>query len=115
MLVTFQSENAADVLMFEKDARTMLKLMGRNDSIPGAMYPSEVGEALTKLRTALEAENADPEPPADAAGDDEEAEPVSTRSRAFPLLRLLESAERDEKHVMWDGKSEANHTAQADP
>ena len=109
MLVTFQSQNAADVLMFEKDARAMLKLMGRKDSIPGAMYPEDVNEALTNLREAVAVDGSDSgvQPDASETPGDEDSETVSTRNRAFPLIRLLESAARDGKHVMWDGKQNA--------
>lgn len=109
MLVTFQSQNAADVIMFEKDARAMLKLMGRQDTIPGAIYPEDVSEALVKLREGAEADGTDSEAQSDAAEtpDPDESETVSTRNRAFPLIRLLETAARDGKHVMWDGKQSA--------
>lgn len=110
MLVTFQTQNAADVVMFEKDARAMLKLMGRNDSVPGAMYPADVDDALARLRAAVKADTSDPEAvtsdPPPSQGDEEEHH-VSTRNRAFPLIQLLESAAKDGKHVMWEGDQSA--------
>lgn len=115
MLVTFQSENAADVLMFERDARAMLKFMGRKDSIPGAMYPSEVSEALESLRKAINEQSGETQASKEnsESPSDEREDKVSIRSRAFPLVRLLESADRDGKHVMWDGKPNADHGSQA--
>lgn len=112
MLVTFQSQNAADVVMFEKDARAMLKLMGRKDNIPGAMYPADVDEALARLRDAVKVDTTDPTtaPSTTQPQGDEEEHNVSTRNRAFPLIQLLESAAKDGKHVMWDGDQSATTT-----
>lgn len=110
MLVTFQSQNAADVVMFEADARAMLKMMGRMESIPGAMYPSEVDGALARLREAISAK--DGNCGASDSADSDDADAVSIGNRAFPLIHLLESAARDGKHVMWDGKQGAESAAQ---
>lgn len=100
MLVTFESE-VGRITMFGDTARQLIHMMGRPGTIPSALLASDVAAALAELRGALDQADA-PEPA--RSGDDEESEKpvVSMRQRAFPLIKLLEDAERHGSDVMWE-------------
>lgn len=101
-MVIFQSPSYSDVMMFDNDARTMLRLMGLSDTVPSALSAEDVPGALERLKQAIENQ---PVPPAEEIeDDDEDKEPdVPLRHRALPLIELLEAAARDNKHVIWQG------------
>jgi hypothetical protein len=86
--------------MFGEVALNLIRLMGRQDTMPSAMYPEDIPAAVTRLRSALEREEL-PGQSADAADYDEE-EKVSIQTRAMPLVELLVAAEKEQVPVMWE-------------
>ena len=105
MLVTFKSLAHADIVMFTDVARKLLRTMGRDDAVPGAMYPEDVPFALDELRNGLAAEPAKPEVSGvdGDARDDDLQEEVLLTDRARPLIQMLEAASAEQVHVMWSG------------
>lgn len=97
MLVRFESNAAASIVMFENDARAMMRMMGHSGTVPGAIDAEGVPLALERLRAAVaersEAEGSDAATDADA--------PVRARTRAFPLIRMLEAARAQEQPIAW--------------
>ncbi len=100
MLVTFKTTAHSDVTMFGDVALNLIRLMGRQDTMPSAMYPEDIPAALTKLRSALAREESTEQ--VDAATDDEEEEEVNIQTRAIPLVELLVAAEKEQVPVMWE-------------
>ena len=99
MLVTFKTDNHADITMFGEVALTMLKMMGHSPTIPGALLAAEVPEELSRLQAALPSQKS---APAGADQDKEGAEPaVSIAHRALPLVDLLTAASKAKSDVMW--------------
>lgn len=109
MLVTFKSKAAAEILMYEKHARPILDLLGKNVT-RGIITADEMPAAVARLEAEIEerrrreaAEQA--ERAAQAAPDEEEppphAQPVSFATRAFPLLEMLRAAQKAKADVMW--------------
>ena len=96
MLVTFTTKTNPDITMFGDVALTMLKMMGHNNKVPGAILAADVPVALTRLKAAIEAEK--DLPPADDTDDEEPV--VSMTHRALPLIALLEAAIKAEANVM---------------
>lgn len=102
MLVTFESSAYARITMFGDVAVRLLKLMGHSGTVPSAIEPEDIAEALRRLRKGVAAENA-----ADAAEnelerrEDDEEEVVSLKNRALPLIELLEASEKENVPVMW--------------
>lgn len=111
MLITFQSPAHADVVMRERDANRLLRLMGHAETTPGALDAAAVPDALDRLEAGIareeaaerEADEAPPEADADAADEEEEEPPVGIRRRAWPLLQMLKAAAAKETHVSWHG------------
>ncbi|MDZ7839461.1 MAG: DUF1840 domain-containing protein [Gammaproteobacteria bacterium] len=106
MLVTFSCRVHSDITMFDEVAIHLLKLMGHSGTVPSAIRAEDVGEALRRLRAAVEAGAQFPEPeePKEDENDDSEP-PVSLAHRAMPLIRLLEAAEQAGCDVMWKSGS----------
>jgi hypothetical protein len=92
--------------MFGDVAIHLLKLMGHSGTVPSAIRAEDVGDALRRLRAAVEAGAQLPEPEEPKEDEDEESEPrVSLAHRATPLIRLLEAAEQADCDVMWKSGS----------
>jgi hypothetical protein len=88
--------------MFGDVAIQLLGLMGRRDTVPSAMDPEDIPEALNRLRERLakhEFTNAERKP---AAEEDDAEPPVSLDTRAGPLIELLEAALQEDVAVMWE-------------
>ncbi len=97
MLVTFSTDAYADITMFGDIALTMLEMMGHSKTVPGAILAADVPEALSRLKTSIDAEKASP-----PVEDQDEDEPVvSIADRALPLINLLTAAAKAECNVMW--------------
>jgi len=100
-MIRFTSPAAASVSMFEKDAKTFIRLMGHSGTIPSAIRAEDVPDALQHLEAALQAEAAQTEAPKPRV-DDGEDKAVSTNVRAYPLIQLLKAAIAKQKNVMWE-------------
>ena len=101
MLVRFTSKASASVSMFEKDALSMLKLMGHSGTIPSAIRAKDVVSRLEVMEKALEEATAAELPP-NYENDDDEEIIVPIKRRAYPLLELMRSAAESGEEVMWD-------------
>ena len=97
MLITFKSKAHADVVMFGDVARELIRLMGKSTALPSALGPEDIPAALSRLETAL-AERAEPEPD----DDDEEDDKVRLRTRALPLIEMLNAARDADAPVIWE-------------
>ncbi len=114
MLVRFHSKAAAGVTMFGEVAVALLHLMGMSGEVPGAVVAADVPKALQRLRQGLASAAAEPAaPPARAhpaaEEDDKEGEDrrISVRTRAFPLVELLEAAAKQQCDVVWEEEGKA--------
>lgn len=105
MLVTFRTDAYANITMFGDVAVELLRMMGHSGTVPSAMSAEDIPAALERLNAALAArEPAEAEQRARQDDDDANEPRVSLRNRAFPLVELLEAAQRDNVPVMWDGR-----------
>ena len=112
MLVTFSCPAYADVTFFGDVAVRLLKLMGQSGHVPGALLAEDAPAALGRLEEAVEADRRKHEAAAAAKrrdkgdekteNEEEEQPAVDLSHRAFPLIRLLRAAARDEVDVIWE-------------
>ena len=101
MLITFKSRAHADVTMFGDVALKLIRLMGRRDTVPSAMYPEDIPDALDNLRSGLAVEEtAEPDVVTNDKGEEEEQ--VGIQIRAMPLVDLMVAAEKEQVPVMWE-------------
>jgi len=107
MLITFKTRAYADITMFGDVALQLIKLMGRRDTVPSAMEPEDIPQALKNLREGAAAHTTTHNL-AEAHEDAESSkESVSLHKRAVPLIELLEAAQKKNVPVMW--KQETRH------
>jgi hypothetical protein len=109
MLVKFHSQAGASVTMFGDIAIALLRLMGMSGVVPGAALAAEVPEALRRLRQGLESVATEPLiPPGPQGEEGEQNSPrLSLRTRAYPLVQLIEAAAAKECDVIWEEDSKA--------
>lgn len=103
MLITFKTRaRYPNITMFGDVALQLLKLMGRRETVPSAIEPEDIPDALNRLRKglAIQGQSDAASQPTDANGDEESG--VSIGTRAGPLIELLEAALGDNVPVMWD-------------
>ena len=100
MLIKFDSE-AGSFTMAGDIAVQLLKAMGHSGTVPSAILPGDIPNALARLKAAVEVS---PGPAVESsAGDEKDLKeiPVSLRQRAFPLIDLLTRAAGKGAEVMW--------------
>jgi len=98
MLVTFTTQGSADMVMFRDSARVLLKMMGHNATVPGAIVADDVPVALDRLTAAITKDKA---PPTKEHKNQEEPG-ISMAHRALPLINLLTAASKANSNVMWN-------------
>jgi cyclopropane-fatty-acyl-phospholipid synthase len=100
-MIKFSSKAAGDVFMLDDHGRQLLEIIGKPAQSKGVITPEEIAAALNRLRQAI-ARDDDAEQPDtatdEAAGRDDI---VALRRRAFPLMDMLERAQRKNTEVAW--------------
>lgn len=112
MLIRFKSKAAAEVLMYEKHAKRILDLLGK-DVKKGIITAEESAHAIARIEAEIAESRAHPisddvqqdvEAHHGPEGDDNEHEQrqtVTFATRAYPLLDMLRAAHQQGEHVMW--------------
>jgi hypothetical protein len=108
MIVRFTTRVGA-LTMHGEAAVALLRAMGHSGTVPSAILAADLPDALARLRTSLEAQ---PEPaPSDVERDtwddadedaDKRAPPISLRTRAMPLLDMIETAIARDSDLTWE-------------
>lgn len=113
MPITFKSQATGNLVMLQKDAEALLRLIGKDVTPKGILDLHEMPAALVVLGGLPKDEAAPrqalPQAPgaAQAVGDDEPDtpvfadEPVSLRQRAWPLIQMIERAQAAGKPIVW--------------
>ena len=102
MLITFKTRAYADVTMFGEVALKLIKLMGRRKTVPSAIEPEDIPQALKMLRAGIAADDAVAKEDEAESNDDETEDPVSVHNRALPLIELLQAAHEQNIPVIWE-------------
>ena len=107
MLYTFTSKVFSDVVMFGNVATVLLRAMGQKEQPPGILRGEAIKEAAESLRAWLDQapKDAFSEEELDKAKTEEERielrNRVGFRTRAQPLLELLDASYAAEADVIW--------------
>lgn len=101
MLIVFKSAASSDLITFEKNAKEMLDVLGKDRSEgKGIITLAQLPAAITRLRQAIDEDSARhaamPNEEAPVAGDG-----VRFHQRAVPLLEMLERSLKDAVPVIW--------------
>jgi hypothetical protein len=107
-MITFKSDAAADLMMFDDVAEQLLAIIGKTWDKPGIITVEQLPDAIGRLKRAI-ADNKAQKPPADI--DDErkieraptsgERKFVSLAQRAIPLIQVMERSLERKKPVVW--------------
>ena len=112
MLVVFHSKAAAEIFMYAEHAKMLLDLIGKpfepEHAPRGVITAEQVPAALAALRVAA-ARSAAEQKKAATTDDVAEAEaqrdpmslPVGLAQRAYPLIEMLQRAEKAQAVVTW--------------
>ncbi len=95
MLVTFECDAHERFTMFGDVAVKLIKMMGQSGTVPSAILAADVGQALKDLKDALDLNE---ETKMDAKT---ETGSVSLKTRAWPLIEMLEAADKAQANIMW--------------
>lgn len=112
MPITFKSQATGNLVMLQKDAEALLRLIGKDVTSKGILDLHEMPAALAVLGSLPKDEAAPRQastqaPGATLEGDDEPDtpafadEPVSLRQRAWPLIQMIERAQAAGKPIVW--------------
>lgn len=105
MLITFKTRAYANVTMFGDVALRLIELMGRRDTVPSALNPEDIPQALENLRAGAAAHAASDDLAESHEDEESSKEYVSLHKRALPLIELLEAAQARNVPVMWEQES----------
>ena len=105
-MITFKSQASGDVMMFAKNARELLRIIGKDpDASQGVITVEQLPEAIARLRAAVdddkasraERDSGEPDAVDPATGQGR----IYLAQRAIPFLELMQYALDDEKPVTW--------------
>ena len=104
MIVTFESSETGEVLMYAETAKTLLDIVGKATTARGVFTPPEMLPAAAKLQAAVaEARRQAAAQPDDDEEDRSKPLPVSLPQRAWPLIDMLERTAKagPDAHITW--------------
>ncbi len=109
MLYEFKSRSTGSVVMTGVVAERLLAIVGKDAGPKGVFTVEQMGPAIVALQAAIAREQAaspDPQPDprhADESSDKDDAahHGVSLRQRAWPLIEMLQVAQKAEQVVTW--------------
>lgn len=109
MLIIFKSDTSADVIMLGDAGKQLIAALGKDpQDATGIVTVAQLPDAIARLRAAIEEDRARQAQPTEEdeaaereAGRSGMAAPVSLAQRAWPLLDMLERAQREAVPVTW--------------
>lgn len=102
MLVTFESKYGR-ITMPGTIAEPLLHMMGHSGTIPSALLAKDIPNALKALQEAL-GRMEEPKMPEEDPATDSPA-PISLKTRAFPLIQLMENAIANQADIIWEASN----------
>ena len=99
MLYKFKSDASGDVIMLEATGRQVLEIMGKGVDAKGILLPEQMAQAKAAIEAAIKLDeqsgDADDEP------EDQAARRITLRTRAWPLVALIERSARANVPITW--------------
>lgn len=109
-LVVFRSKAAGEIFMFAETARRIFGIIGKPEAPRGVISVEQLGDAIARLTAAVEEEKeqirrAREETEEAQRRGDTAAEPpaqaITLAQRVFPLLEMLQAAQKKRVDVTW--------------
>ena len=99
MLYKFKSDAGGDVIMLEASGRQVLEIMGKGFDAKGILLPDQMPAAKLALEAAI-AQDESSGQEAELANDNA-PKPISLRTRAWPLVTLMERSAKAKVPITW--------------
>jgi hypothetical protein len=99
MLIKFSVVAGPSIEMYEKEALEMIRAMGLSGTVPSAMSPEDILPAIEQLKSKLNKHSSEGDSTVRNGYNDDV---IDAKTRAFPLIELLNNAVKENKSVMWD-------------
>jgi hypothetical protein len=99
-LIIFRSRAASEIIMFARDAETLLAILGKPLAERGVLRAADLPNAIQALESAIAAQ-APGTGPTSADADTATQVPIALRQRAFPLLQMLRASVQRDVDVTW--------------
>jgi hypothetical protein len=99
MLYKFKSDAGGDVIMLEATGRQVLVVIGKGLDAKGILLPSQMLDAKAAIEAAIALEES-----SGAASDEPEDQAnkrISLRTRAWPLVTLIERSLKADVPITW--------------
>lgn len=107
-IIKFKSKAAAEIVMLRPHAETLLRIIGMEAGERGVIPPEDTAHAMASLIAAINQERMAKEgvtepDPSDLSVEEKRllANHVSLEQRAYPLLKMLEAAQKTKVDVHW--------------
>jgi len=109
-LVVFRSKAAGEIFMFAETARRIFAIIGKAEAPRGVISAEQLGEAISRLTAAVEEEKeeirrareeAEQSQRRGEATADAPSGAITLAQRAFPLLEMLQAAQKKRVDVTW--------------
>jgi hypothetical protein len=100
MLYKFKSNAGGDVIMLEATGRQVLGIMGKGFDAKGILLPDQMPSAKAAIETAV-AQEEKAQQQADADEEKAAASAISLRTRAWPLVTLIERSLKANVPITW--------------
>jgi hypothetical protein len=105
MLYKFKSKAAGDLIMLGPNGDELMRLIGREPAAQGIIEVEAMPDALSRLETAVAAEDTLRKALADATGREDRDEKgelrVGLRQRVWPMVEMLRRAHAAGAPVVW--------------
>lgn len=106
MLYKFKSKATGDLIMLEPQGRQILQIIGKAPDAKGVVLSSEMPNAISALRKAVEMEEAEMDAVAQEDDGSERHEHAGIRGirlkqRVVPFIDMLQRAHAEQVDVVW--------------
>jgi Domain of unknown function (DUF1840) len=99
MLYKFKSDAGGDVIMLEATGRQVLGIMGKGFDAKGILLPEQMAAAKAAIEQAVALEEQSGE--ANDEPEDKGNKRISLRTRAWPLVTLIERSAKAKVPITW--------------
>ena len=106
MLYKFKSKATGDLIMLEPQGRQILQIIGKAPDTKGIVLASEMPNAISALRQAVEMEEAEidaaqPENIASERDGQAGSKGIRLKQRVVPFIDMLQRAHAEDVDVVW--------------
>lgn len=105
MTYRFKSKEAADLIMLNEDAQSLLRIVGKEPASQGIFVCEQMPQAIERLEAAIAQDERDrAQAEQEAAAEGRTLPPrsgVSMRVRLWPMIEMLKRCHADGHPIVW--------------